>query len=69
MHGVKIVIYQKYITLSQDLWILAAAMGLAVIMGTWSAKQVIKHISQKVFERYVAVLLIIIALYMMVHGL
>ena len=69
MHGVKIVIYQKYILFNQDLWILAAAMGFAVIMGTWSAQQVIKHISQKVFEHYVAVLLIIIALYMMFYGL
>lgn len=69
MHGVKLAVYQKHITLSQDLWILAATMGLVVIVGTWSAKQVIQHISQKAFQRYVAVLLVIIASYMIVYGL
>lgn len=68
MHGVKLAVYQKYITLSPDLWILAATMGLVVIVGTWSAKQVIQHISQNAFERYVAILLVIIALYMIIHG-
>jgi uncharacterized membrane protein YfcA len=69
IHGVKLAVYQKYFTLSQDLWILAATMGLIVIVGTWSAKQVIQHISQNTFERYVAILLVIIALYMIIHGL
>lgn len=68
MHGAKIVIYQNYISLSEDLWILAAMMGLAVIAGTWSAKQFIKNMSKKVFERYVTVLLIIIGIYMVLYG-
>lgn len=69
IHGVKISIYQKYIILNQDLSILAAAMGLVVIMGTWTAKAVIKYIPQKVFEHYVAMLLIAIAIYMIINGL
>ncbi len=40
MHGVKSVVYQRYTRLEQ-VWVLAVALGLAVILGSWVAKRVI----------------------------
>lgn len=68
MHGVKTAIYQHYISLNREFWFLAALMGVAMILGTWSAKRVIERMSQETFQRFVAILLIAIAGYMMVHG-
>lgn len=68
MHAVKIVVYQQYISLAEDFWFQALAMGIAMVLGTWSAKRVIERLPREIFERYVAVLLVGIALYMTVHG-
>lgn len=68
MHGVKTVVYQHYITLDREFWLLAALMGSAMILGTWSAKRVIERMRQAVFQRFVAVLLVVIAGYMLIHG-
>lgn len=68
MHGVKILTYQQFINLDQVLWLLAAIMGVAMIAGSWSAKQVIEYMPQKKFEQYVTILLIIIAIYMIING-
>jgi uncharacterized protein len=68
MHGVKTVVYQQYISLGREFWFEAVLMGLAMILGTWSAKRVIERMSRERFQRYVAGLLVIIAVYMVVHG-
>ena len=68
MHAVKTVVYQQYISLGHEFWFLAVLMGLAMVLGTWSAKRVIEHLPREKFERYVAVLLVGIAVYMTIHG-
>jgi hypothetical protein len=68
MHGVKTVVYQRYITLDREFWLLAMLMGVAMILGTWSAKRVIEHIPQVMFQRFVAILLVAISVYMVIHG-
>lgn len=68
MHGMKMVVYQHYITLDREFWSLAVLMGVAMVLGTWSAKRVIERMPQKMFQRFVAILLVIIAGYMVVHG-
>ncbi|MGQ3683968.1 MAG: TSUP family transporter [Candidatus Loosdrechtia sp.] len=68
MHGVKTVVYQQYIALDREFWFLAALMGVAMILGTWSAKRVIERMHREMFQRFVAVLLVAIAGYMVVHG-
>jgi uncharacterized membrane protein YfcA len=68
MHGVKTVVYQRYITLGREFWFLAALMGVAMILGTWSAKRVIERLPREAFQRFVAVLLVVIAGYMVIHG-
>jgi hypothetical protein len=52
----------------REFWFLAALMGVAMIIGTWSAKRVIERISREKFQRFVAILLVAIAGYMVVHG-
>jgi len=68
MHGVKTVVYQQYIALDREFWFLAALMGVAMVLGTWSAKRVIDRMPRETFQRFVAVLLVAIACYMVVHG-
>jgi len=68
MHGIKTVVYQQYISFSGEFWCKAALMGLAMILGTWSAKRVIERISPERFRRFVTGLLVVIAGYMVVHG-
>lgn len=68
MHGIKAVVYQHYITLDREFWFLAALMGAAMILGTWSAKRVIEQMPREKFQMFVAILLVAIAGHMLVHG-
>lgn len=68
MHGVKTAVYQQYIALDREFWLLAALMGIAMILGTWSTKRVIERMPRETFQRFVAVLLVAIAGYMVFHG-
>ncbi len=68
MHGVKTVVYQRFITLDREFWSIAVLMGVAMIAGTWAAKRVVERMPKKTFQRVVAILLITIASYMVIHG-
>ncbi len=68
MHGLKTIVYQQYISLDRDFWLLAALLGVAMVLGTWSAKRVIEGMPREKFQRFVAVLLVVIAAYMVIHG-
>jgi hypothetical protein len=68
MHGLKTIIYQQYITLDRGFWFLAALMGVAMVLGTWSAKRYIERMPREKFQHFVAILLVAIAVYMVVHG-
>ena len=68
MHGVKTVVYQHYIVLNREFWFLAALMGVAMVLGTWSAKRVIERMPRETFQRFVAIMLVAIAGYMVIHG-
>jgi len=65
MHGVKTAVYQHYISLDREVWFLAALMGVAMILGTWSAKRVIERMSVETFQRFVAALLVAFATYIL----
>jgi len=68
MHGVKTLVYQQYIAINREFWFLAALMGVAMILGTWSAKRVIERMPREMFQWFVAILLVAIAGYMVIHG-
>lgn len=68
MHATKIVVYGTSMTLARDFWLLGAALGAAMVLGTWTAKRFIERVPREAFERYVSVLLVVISVYMVVHG-
>ena len=68
MHGVKLIIYQQFISLDQQFWFLAILLGIAMILGTWTAKRFIEKITPENFQKYISILLIAIGLYMLIHG-
>jgi uncharacterized protein len=68
MHGVKTLVYRHFIIMDHQFWFLAALMGVAMILGTWLAKRFIERMPQKTFQRFVAILLAVIAVYMVIHG-
>ena len=68
MHAVKMLIYQQFITLDKQFWLLAILLGAAMILGTWVAKKFIERISPEKFQKYISILLIAIGLYMLIHG-
>lgn len=68
MHGAKMAVYQRYLVLDRPFWLLAALMSVAMVLGTWSAKRLIEHLAPARFQRYVAALLVVISVYMVVHG-
>jgi len=61
-------VYQQFITLDREFWLLAALMGIAMILGTWTAKRVIQRMPQEKFQRFVTVMLVAIAAYMLIYG-
>lgn len=67
MHGVKTAVYQHYIVLNREFWFLATLMGVAMVLGTWSAKCVIERMPRETFQHFVAILLVIISGYMVLH--
>jgi len=68
MHGVKTAVYQHYIVLDRGFWFLAALMGIAMVLGTWAAKRLIERMPRETFQRFVVILLVAIAGYMVIHG-
>lgn len=68
MHGVKMSVYQHYVPMPQHLWLLAGFMSLAMILGTWSSKRLIEKLPREKFQKYVAYLLVVIGIYMVLHG-
>jgi len=68
MHAVKTIVYGSMLKLDNEFWMLGALLGVAMIAGTWAANRVISHVSQEGFERYVLVLLSVLAGYLIFHG-
>jgi hypothetical protein len=68
MHAVKTTVYQRFVPLDGQLWGLAGFLGLAMILGTWSAKGLIERLPRDRFQQYVGGLLVASAVYLVVHG-
>lgn len=68
IHGVKTAVYRRYIFPGEEFWNLALLLGVAMIFGTWSARKMIERMSREKFQRFVTVLMLLIAVYMIIHG-
>lgn len=68
MHILKTVIYRRLTGMTVQELLLGAAMGLAMFGGTFAAKRFIKNMEKNKFQKYVAVLLCIVGIYMIIAG-
>jgi len=68
IHATKTVIYQRRLGLDREAWLLASAIGAALVLGTWISKRTIQRLPPRQFQRFVTALLVIIALYMLMIG-
>jgi uncharacterized membrane protein YfcA len=68
MHAVKLVVYGVELRLTPRFWILAAALGVAMVLGTWSSRKLIARMPPKAFQRMAAVLLVVISIQMILTG-
>lgn len=68
MHGIKSIVYGRFITLDRSFWALALLLGVAMVMGTWVAQRIIGRVDRRLFRRYVAFLLALTAVYMLIRG-
>lgn len=68
MHAVKAVVYESTLGLGPELWLLGGLLGVAMVLGTWVANRFIRRASPAGFERYVLLLLAVVAVYLIVAG-
>ena len=68
MHLLKTVVYSKLTSLSSQAVQLGFGMGLCMIAGTYCAKHFIKNMERGKFQRYVAILLCAVGVYMVMFG-
>jgi uncharacterized membrane protein YfcA len=68
MHAIKIEVYQHYIELDRRFWVLAVAISIAMVAGTFSAGRLVERLTVTHFERYVTALLVAVSTYMLIHG-
>lgn len=68
LHMVKTVVYQRYLHVKEEVWLLAAYLGVAMVLGTWAGKRVIERMPAEQFRRFVEILLVILSLQMVIFG-
>ncbi len=68
MHAAKLAIYQRLLDLPAQSWELAALLGAAMILGTWTSKRIIERLTVERFQQFVTILLGIIAIQMVACG-
>lgn len=68
MHLLKTVVYSKLLGLDRTTLITGLTMGAAMVAGTFVSNRWIRNAEKGRFQRYVAVLLIIVGAYMLVIG-
>jgi len=68
MHGAKAIVYQQQIALLRPIWLLAALLGIAMILGTWISKRWIESLPPQRFRIFVTLLLTLLAARMLWLG-
>ncbi|HOJ09345.1 MAG TPA: sulfite exporter TauE/SafE family protein [Clostridiales bacterium] len=68
MHILKTVIYSQLTNMTIKTFMVGIAMGAAMLVGTFSANRFIKKMDKNKFQKYVAVLLSVVGIYMVITG-
>lgn len=68
MHLLKIIIYSNLVGLDLSALSTGLAMGVAMVAGTFTANRIIKKMEKGIFQKYVAILLCVVGVYMLIIG-
>ena len=68
MHVLKIFIYSNLTNLTLQSFVIGTAMGICMIVGTFTANRFIRKMDKNKFQKYVAVLLCVVGMYMLIAG-
>ncbi len=68
MHILKIVVYSRLTNMTLQTLTVGAAMGCAMLIGTFAAKYFIKGMTKNKFQIYVASILCLVGLFMLIFG-
>ncbi len=68
IHAAKLVVYGQTLSFAPGFWALAAALSAAMVAGTFAARRIVGQLDRATFERWVGILLAIIAVQMIVMG-
>lgn len=68
MHILKTVIYSNLTCLDMTAVLIGIIMGLAMIIGTFCANRIIMNMEKAKFQKYVAILLCVVGIYMLLFG-
>lgn len=68
MHLLKTIIYSKLTNLDMKAIVIGIIMGLAMVAGTFCANRIIKKMEKGKFQKYVAILLCVVGVYMLIFG-
>lgn len=68
MHLLKTVIYSRLTAMTAAGFVTGLCMGGAMIAGTFAANRFIRRIEKNKFQKYVAVLLCAVGVYMLIFG-
>ncbi|MEN6339773.1 MAG: sulfite exporter TauE/SafE family protein [Clostridiaceae bacterium] len=68
MHILKTIIYSRLSFLTMETLLLGLSMGAAMVAGTFAANRFIQRMDKGRFQKFVAVLLGIVGLYMLIFG-
>jgi uncharacterized membrane protein YfcA len=68
LHIVKILIYGSLLNIPVEIWLQGIIMGLVMVLGTFIAKHYVQKMAYVKFQNMIAVLLGIVAVYMIIFG-
>lgn len=68
MHILKTIIYSKLTTLDMTAMLTGLMMGSVMVGGTFCANRFIKKIEKGKFQKYVAIILCVVGIYMLIFG-
>ena len=68
MHILKTVIYGKLMGLDAAAMMTGLAMGAAMVLGTFAANRIIRKMEKGKFQKYIALMLFVVGVYMLIVG-
>ncbi len=68
LHVVKFAVYQRFFCFALSFWMLALALGTAMVAGTWTSRRLVERLPIARFRTFITLLLAMIGIYMLITG-